>query len=219
MAFEDNMVPAQEGGTASSAEYNKVVSNVRWVHQVNQNQDAWITQHLGGVDDLEATHDVINQRLDALEGGGSSTAFGSFYQGTSQSIQRNSTSPTTNRLVWDSQTETPNGVSRSDGNRTITLNRAGIWVISVFARFEGQFNANRIVSWLGPPDSGTSERYGFSMIQPTTTLLQPGVSLSITKRVTSGCQFSAYLFQDSDTNRDTLTSYQSTALTCTFLGA
>src|SRR5690606_10113676 len=69
MAFEDNMVPAQEGGTASSAEYNKVVSNVRWVHQVNQNQDAWMTAHLDGVSQADASHATINSRLSALESG------------------------------------------------------------------------------------------------------------------------------------------------------
>src|SRR5690606_42117161 len=49
MAFEDNMLPAEEGGIASSVEYNKVVRNVRGVHQINQNQDAWMTAHLDGV--------------------------------------------------------------------------------------------------------------------------------------------------------------------------
>src|SRR5690606_5863469 len=62
--FKDNMVPAQAGGIASSAEYNKVVSNVRVVHQKNQNQDAWMTAHLDGVS--QAT---INSRLSALESG------------------------------------------------------------------------------------------------------------------------------------------------------
>src|SRR5690606_11296187 len=69
MAFEDNMVPAQEGGIASSAEYNKVVRNVRWVHQINQNQDAWMTAHLDGVSEDDASHATINSRLSALESG------------------------------------------------------------------------------------------------------------------------------------------------------
>src|SRR5690606_2006421 len=67
--FKDNMVPAQAGGIASSAEYNKVVSNVRVVHQKNQNQDAWMTAHLDGVSQADASHATINSRLSALESG------------------------------------------------------------------------------------------------------------------------------------------------------
>src|SRR5690606_28179559 len=58
--FQDNMVPAKEGGIASSAEYNKVVSNVRVVHQVNQDQDAWMTAHLDGVSQADASHATLN---------------------------------------------------------------------------------------------------------------------------------------------------------------
>ena len=68
--FQDNMVPAKEGGIASSAEYNKVVSNVRVVHQKNQDQDAWMTAHLDGVSQADASHATINSRLSALESGG-----------------------------------------------------------------------------------------------------------------------------------------------------
>lgn len=69
MAFKDNMQEAAPKKVASSAEYNKIISNVRWVNQVNQNQDAWITQHLGGTPEVDATHDRINSRLDAIESG------------------------------------------------------------------------------------------------------------------------------------------------------
>ena len=76
MAFEDNMQEAVQGGIASSAEYNKVVRNVRWVHQRNQDQDAWMTAHLDGVSEANASHATINSRLDALEVGGGGGAGG-----------------------------------------------------------------------------------------------------------------------------------------------
>jgi len=174
---------------------------------------AWPT----GVTVTEAMTNAGN-RLNQLEEqtGVTGVPFGSFYQSTSQSIQFNSTNE---RLVWDTADGTPTDVSRLDGNRVIRLGRAGIWIISVFARLSGNIDGSRMVLWLGPPDSGTADRWGFSMLKPESVLQDPGCSFTIQMKVASGFQFSAYLYQATNAARQTQTSYRSTAITCAYLGA
>jgi hypothetical protein len=69
------MKDAVRGEPASSAEYNKVTENIRTndgrlsvVETKNSDQDAWMTVHLDGTLNADASHAVINNRLDTLEG-------------------------------------------------------------------------------------------------------------------------------------------------------
>lgn len=61
MAFDPNMVPAESGKRASSAEYNKMLNNVLEVHQTNQDQDSQISTLVSDTTSLDS-------RVTSLEG-------------------------------------------------------------------------------------------------------------------------------------------------------
>lgn len=164
---------------------------------------------------------ALGTRVSTLETSGAAIVTGSgylsVYQTASQTIYSASTSASNARVEWNTTETPPAGVSLSDNNRTITLTKGGLWLVSVFVRLSGNFAAPRLVLWLGPPTSGTSDRYGFAMIQPTTSLQDPGTSFTIQKRFAANGAFSVYCFQDSGVNQSTLTQFRSTALTATLL--
>lgn len=123
------------------------------------------------------------------------------------------------KIAWDGVDGTPTGITLSADKKVFTVTQPGLWVISYFARLTPAFDANRMVMWLGPPNSGTADRYGFAMIQPRTNpiLIDPGISFTIQKNFTAGQQFSCYLYQDSPAERAIMTGYRSTAVTMALL--